>query len=119
MVIFDVKALASGPLVITFPLGTQGKIDINVLGEARNTVAIMVYSGTILVYTGSMNQTAPNLVAPDELIIGDWMMKKATFKLTIPTENQYGSVFMTAKFKSGDNSEQEFKGIIATWTLTS
>lgn len=119
MAIFDARTLTSSPLTITFFIGPQGSIDTTVNGESRNSATIFIKSGSMPVYTGSMNQVAPNLEAPSELILGDLLMKNATFKLTIPTSQQNGSVFMTATFKTGDNPEQPIKAIIATWPLTS
>lgn len=119
MAMFDVKALVNSPLEIIYPLGPQGKIKTIVTGEARNIATVIIYSGSMIVYTGTMTQTAPNLVASSILNVGDLVMKNTTFKLTIPTEYQMGSNFMTTTFKSGDNPEQPFSGVVASWTLTS
>jgi hypothetical protein len=67
-------------------------------------------------YTATLMQTAPLVRTKSDIVLGTALIKAgATFKLTIPTQLQKGSVIMTGEYQSGDNTLRKISAVIAIW----
>jgi hypothetical protein len=113
-----IEAVASGPLEITYSLGPQGSVKTTVTGNARNVATIVIYNGSSSIYSGSMDQVAPDLMVPDVLLIGDMEWSNMSFHLSIPSAEQNGYVFMKAEIKDSTHPPRRFQAQIAMWQLS-
>ena len=110
----------TGPLSFTFYLTPQVSIVTTVTGDARNIANVQIMSGSIVAYSASMNQAAPQAVVGYDIVLGDTTIAKgSTFTLTIPTQQQLGNVVFSGKVSSGQNPPTPFTAIVASWPLTS
>lgn len=112
--------MAAGPLQITYWLTPSVTVVTSVFGDARNATTVGIYNGSMLVWTGSMNQVSPKAIVETDLNLGSFYMKAGTtFTMTIPTQQQPGSMFMQATVQTPPNPPTPFNAVVATWPLTS
>lgn len=104
----------------TYWLTSSVSVVTNVYGDARNQVLVSLMYGSVLIWNGTLMQTAPTLVINTELIDGSLKISRgATFTLTIPTEIQPGGVFLQIEVLSPPNPLTPFAALVASWPLSS
>lgn len=88
------------------------------LGTAKNSAIVTFYSGSILLYTLTITQTAPVSVSNSDLILGSVKIDQGMqLTLQIPSSLQPGSVFLQATFSDLNIPPTKISAMIATWKL--
>lgn len=114
------ETLASGPLQFTYVLSPSVSIVTNVFGDGRNMATVSIVNGTVTVWSASMTQAVPVAETTFDLDLGSLSIKAgAKFTLTIPTQQQLGSVLMQAELQSPPNPWFKFTAVVAQWPLSS
>jgi hypothetical protein len=99
-----------------YALTPEISIQTAIRGEAKSVVEIVLLNGSKTMYTATLMQTAPLVRTKSDIVLGTALIKAgATFKLTIPTQLQKGSVIMTGEYQSGDNTLRKISAVIAIW----
>ncbi len=119
MKMFDLKNLAAGPLVFTFPITASVSIVTTVTGDSRQYASVAVVYGSMSLWSGTMTQLAPTITIPYDIVAGEITIKEGgLFTLTIPTSMQNGSVAANLMIKSA-TQEVPFTATVASWPLSS
>jgi hypothetical protein len=117
---FDAVLQGNAPLQFTCWLTPSVSVVTNVYGDARDEVLVSLIYGTVMIWNGTMMQSAPTVVIKTELIDGSLRISSgATFTLTIPSQIQPGNVFLQIEVLSPPNPLQPFSALIASWPLSS
>lgn len=115
-----IESLATGPLVITHQVSGLSLVQTSVSGDARNVAVVAILSGTKIVWSETLTQDLPDFTIPFDVDGGDVCYQQPTsLSLTVPTENQIGSVLMSTTFTRPYQKPQPFSAYVATWPLDS
>jgi hypothetical protein len=117
---FDVEltaeSVAAAPLVFDYWLTSDVDFKTSVTGDQRQIASVTIIYGSVVVWATTLTQGDPTHTTTADIYLGTLKIDKgATFTLTIPTQQQQGSVTAQGTLTRPGQQPVPFGFPIAQW----